>query len=89
MGRSLVALAPGGLTHTRRCRGGCSGAGPRASDTCVWEHPDIRLFRLFDFDSAQTRAWSAAAVELLWMGERFTLSGQIEREVLRLRNTGY
>jgi len=73
MGRSLVALSPVGLTHTRRCRGGCIGTDHGASDSCVGEHPDIRLSSSLGVDAVRTWTIGAAAVELLLLGHRLPL----------------
>lgn len=65
MGKSLVALSPNGLSHvpwtSRRQR----WRRHRASDSCVWELPDIRPSVSLKISMARTGVDGVAATELL------------------------
>lgn len=65
VGRSLVALAPDGLTHARGRRGGSIGTGIWPAIPASVSFQMSACLRLYMNGMAQTGANGAAAIELL------------------------
>ena len=65
MGKSLVALSPNGISHVTWTSRRQHWRRHRASDSYVWELPDIRPSVSLKISMARTGVYGAAATELL------------------------